>query len=180
MATRRKTGSQSVILTSVDSRELLAALNKVDKQIQNQLRDLSFTDSKRLAQQLSNAAGDIGVPNVAMNVAESITPRRDRTVKVSVGGTKRVGRPYRSTKTTKSGKRSSAKIRAQAGAVMWGSEYGSDKGVDRAGRAYTNRFGEPRNTDGYWIGPTVRKYGREYAETWQNRVIRIIKGLGLD
>ena len=69
---------------------------------------------------------------------------------------------------------------APAGALLWGSEYGSHAGIDQMGRKYTNRFKAPSNKRGYWINPAVDYYvpivAREYAEMVQT----VVKKLGLD
>jgi hypothetical protein len=113
-------------------------------------------------------------------VAQTITPKRDRLIRVDIGGSKKVGRKYGG-ETSKSGK--GAKVRQQsapAGALLWGTEYGSHPGIDSMGRRYTNRFKAAQNKRGYWITPAVDYYvpivAREYAEMVQT----VVKKLGLD
>jgi len=64
--------------------------------------------------------------------------------------------------------------------LLWGSEYGSSSGVDRAGRKYSNRFKAPRKSSGYWINDAVDYYtpivAKEYIELVQN----LIKDLKLN
>lgn len=177
---RKAVAKSSIVVSTLDARAVLLALNKMPKEVQQELRQANYKDSVKLAQALIENSNDIGVPPVAEKVAESIKPARDRFVKVNIGGTKRVGRPYRSTQKTASGARSNKQVKAMAGALMWGSEYGSKSGVDRRGRTYTNRFAAKRSTTGYWIAPTVREYGEYYAMLWRERVQEIIDRLGLD
>ena len=113
-------------------------------------------------------------------VAQTIDAKRDRLIRVDIGGSKRVGRKYGG-EQSKSGK--GAKVRQQAapaGALLWGTEFGSHKGVDSLGRPYTDRFKAPSNKRGYWITPAVDYYvpivAREYAEMVQT----VVKKLGLD
>ena len=101
-------------------------------------------------------------------------------IRVDVGGTKKVGRKYGGEKS-KSGK--GAKVRQQsapAGALLWGSEFGSHKGVDSIGRQYTNRFKAAYNKRGYWMTPAVDYYtpivAREYAQMVQD----VVKKAGLE
>ena len=100
-------------------------------------------------------------------VVQTIKSPRDRLIRVDIGGPKKVGRKYGG-ETSKSGK--GAKVRqnaAPAGALLWGTEYGSHTGVDSLGRVYTNRFKASYNKRGYWIAPAVDYYvpvvAREYA-----------------
>jgi hypothetical protein len=100
-------------------------------------------------------------------VAETITPKRDRLIRVDIGGPKKVGRKYGG-EASKSGKGNRVRQNAApAGALLWGTEYGSHGGVDSIGRTFTNRFKTPYNKRGYWIAPAVDYYvpiiAREYA-----------------
>jgi hypothetical protein len=113
-------------------------------------------------------------------VAQTITPKRDRLIRVDIGGSKKVGRKYGG-EQSKSGK--GAKVRQQAapaGALLWGSEFGSHKGVDSLGRPYTNRFKAPANKRGYWITPAVDYYTPIVAKEYIEIVQTIIKKVGLD
>lgn len=177
--------SSSLVTTTVDSRAIFAALNKVPKEVQNELRTRMLEESRSLAREIVMAAYDPLVPPQAELVAKSVTPQRDRTVNVKVGGDKKVGRPYRS-KTVRAGKKN-GKRRASAGYLMYGAEHGSSgKPKDRSGRTMGNRFvrphkGNPRNPfDGYWIGPVVQTQGQEIADRWKNLCQKAIDGLGLD
>jgi hypothetical protein len=111
-------------------------------------------------------------------VVQSITTPRDRLIRVDIGGTKRVGRKYGG-KTTKGGKRTNQQS-AQAGALMWGSEYGSHPGIDRRGRKYTNRFKVAANPGGYWITPAVDFYTPVVAKEYIAMVQTLIRSNGLE
>ena len=100
-------------------------------------------------------------------VAQTITAKRDRLIRVDIGGPKKVGRKYGG-EASKSGKGNKVRQNAApAGALLWGTEYGSHRGIDSAGRVYSDRFKAPSNKRGYWIAPAVDFYvpiiAREYA-----------------
>jgi hypothetical protein len=115
---------------------------------------------------------------VAVKVAESLVAKRDRLIRVDVGGTKKVGRKYGGEK--RKGGKVVKQGQAVAGALLWGSEYGSHRGVDRRGRAYSDRFNAPYNKSGYWINPAMDYYlpiiAREYAQMVQD----VVKKAGMD
>jgi hypothetical protein len=101
-------------------------------------------------------------------------------IRVDVGGSKKVGRKYGG-EQSKSGKGS--KVRQQAapaGALLWGTEYGSGKGTDSIGRAYSNRFKAARNKRGYWINPAVDYYTPIVAKEYIDIIQKIIRKVGLD
>jgi hypothetical protein len=154
-------------------------LNKLDKDTQQEIRDGALPLSKRLAGQLTMFSQSAPAPQTKL-VAQTIDAKRDRLIRVDIGGSKKVGRKYGG-EQSKSGK--GAKVRQQAapaGALLWGTEFGSHKGVDSLGRPYTNRFKAASNKRGYWITPAVDYYvpivAREYAEMVQT----VVKKLGLD
>lgn len=172
-----KQGVYAITVDPVSLKNLLQTLNKLDKDTQNEVRDAALPLSMRLAGQLKQFADSAPSPQTKL-VAESITAKRDRLIRVDVGGTKKVGRKYGGESRGKGKKvKQSA---APAGALLWGTEYGSSRGTDSAGRAYTDRFKASRNKGGYWIAPAVEYYtpivAREYIEIIQ----KIIKREGLD
>lgn len=172
--------SSKLVTTTVDAREIYAALSKLPKEVQNEIRARNLIEAQKLAREIVMNAYDPGVPPQAELVAQSVKAQRDRSVKVNVGGPKRVGRPYKSrTGNTR-------QYRAPAGLLMYGAEHGSSGNpTDRSGRKMGPRFvrphrGNPRNPfDGYWIGPVVQVQGQEIADKWRDLCQRAIKGLGL-
>jgi hypothetical protein len=70
--------------------------------------------------------------------------------------------------------------RPQAGALLWGPEYGGGRGTDSLGRAYTDRFKAPRNKRGYWIAPAVDYYTPIVAKEYIDLIQGVIKKVGLD
>jgi hypothetical protein len=165
----------SDVTVSIDEAELRATLRAFDlagKEASAALRDASLEIAGDLAGNLRRAATMSPLaPPQARLIAPTIKPKRDRIIVVSIGGPARVGRPYRSRRTGR-------KVRAQAGALVWGSETGSLQGTDKAGRAYTSRYVESHNPAGYWIAPTVARYGPEARERWWDAVEHLLRRLG--
>lgn len=153
---KKERGVFRIEVDANELRNLFQTLNALDKESQNEIRDRAFPLSQRLAGQLFQFAGSAPAPQTAL-VAQSITPKRDRLVRVDVGGSKKVGRKWGG-ETSKSGKGKVRQDQAPAGALLWGTEYGDHAGVDAIGRNYTSRFKASRNPRGYWITPAVDFY----------------------
>ena len=173
----RDTGTFSFTVEPLELRNLFRLLSALPKEVQDQVRTEAGAMSKRLAGQIMQFGLVAPTPQAKL-VMESITTPRDRLIRVDIGGTKRVGRKYGG-KKTKSGKRTN-QSQAAAGTLLWGSEYGSHPGVDRAGRKYTNRFKAAANPSGYWITPAVDFYTPVVAKEYIAMVQTIIRANGLD
>lgn len=174
-----KQGTFAIQVEPAALRNLIQTLNLLDKETQSEVRDAAYPLSQRLAGQLLMFSQSAPSPQTKL-VAQSITAKRDRLIRVDVGGSKRVGRKYGG-EQSKSGK--GAKVRQQsapAGALLWGTEYGSGKGVDSLGRAYTNRFKAARNKRGYWINPAVDYYTPIVAKEYIDIIQTIIRKVGLE
>lgn len=165
-------GKFAIEVDPVEFKSLITVLRQLDKEQSAKVRDGAFPLSQRLAGQLHQFAMVSPTPQTKL-VAQTITPKRDRLVRVDVGGTKRVGRQYRSRETKKLTK-------APAGALLWGSEYGSTAGTDSRGRRYTRRFGVGRNRGGYWINPAVEYYAPIVAREYAQMLTEVIKENRLD
>lgn len=157
-------GKFPITVDPKEFKDLISVLRSLDKEQSDKVRAAALPLSARLAGQLQQFALAAPAPQTKLLVS-AIVPKRDRLVRVDVGGSKKVGRPYQSRATKK-------QIKAPAGALLWGTEYGSRKGVDSIGRAFTNRFKVGRNRSGYWINPAVDYYApvvaREYAQMLQD------------
>lgn len=173
----RDTGTFSFTVEPLELKNLFRLLSALPKEVQDQVRTEAQTMSKRLAGQIMQF-GLVSPTPQAKLVMQSITTPRDRLIRVDIGGTKRVGRKYGGT-PTKSGKRTK-QSQAAAGTLLWGSEFGSYPGVDRAGRRYTNRFKAPANPSGYWITPAVDFYTPVVAKEYISMVQTLIRANGLD
>lgn len=170
-------GTMAVTVEPTEFRNLIRLLGSLPKESQIEIRDRALPLSQRFAGQLLMFAQASRTP-VAEKVAESLVAKRDRLIRVDVGGTKKVGRKYGGEK--RKGGTIVKQGQAVAGALLWGSEYGSHRGVDRRGRAYTDRFKAPYNKSGYWINPAMDYYlpiiAREYAQMVQD----VVKKAGMD
>lgn len=174
-----KQGVYSIQVEPASLRNLFQTLNKLDKETQDDIRSAALPLSQRLAGQLLMFSQSAPSPQTKL-VAQSIVAKRDRVIRVDVGGTKKVGRKYGG-EQSKSGKGNKVRQnQAPAGALLWGTEYGSTKGTDSIGRAYSNRFKAPRNKRGYWIAPAVDYYTPIVAKEYIDIVQAIIKKVGLD
>jgi len=177
MAAKAGKGTLAISVEPVEFKNLLRLLGSLPKESQQEIRDRALPLSQRFAGQLLMFANASRTP-VAKKVAESLAPKRDRLIRVDVGGTKKVGRKYGGEK--RKGGTVVKQGQAAAGALLWGSEYGSHRGVDRTGRAYSDRFKAPYNKSGYWINPAMDYYlpiiAREYAQMVQD----VVKKAGMD
>ena len=174
-----KQGVYAIQVEPASLRNLFQTLNKLDKETQDDVRSAALPLSQRLAGQLLMFSQSAPSPQTKL-VAQSIVAKRDRVIRVDVGGTKKVGRKYGG-EQSKSGKGNKVRQnQAPAGALLWGTEYGSTKGTDSIGRAYSNRFKAPRNKRGYWIAPAVDYYTPIVAKEYIDIVQAIIKKVGLD
>lgn len=174
-----KQGVYAIQVEPASLRNLFQTLNKLDKETQDDVRSAALPLSQRLAGQLLMFSQSAPSPQTKL-VAQSIVAKRDRVIRVDVGGTKKVGRKYGG-EQSKSGKGNKVRQnQAPAGALLWGTEYGSGKGTDAIGRAYSNRFKASRNKRGYWIAPAVDYYTPIVAKEYIDIVQAIIKRVGLD
>lgn len=174
-----KQGVYAIQVEPASLRNLFQTLNKLDKETQDDVRSAALPLSQRLAGQLLMFSQSAPSPQTKL-VAQSIVAKRDRVIRVDVGGTKKVGRKYGG-EQSKSGKGNKVRQnQAPAGALLWGTEYGSGKGTDAIGRAYSNRFKAARNKRGYWIAPAVDYYTPIVAKEYIDIVQAIIKKVGLD
>ena len=139
--------------------ETLKAFSKLDRDLRaeanGELRDAADKCASGLAVALVSAAASSATP-VASRVARSIKVKRDRVPVVYIGGATKVG----------TGKR------GQAGSLVWGSEQGPKGDV--------NHFGAGPNPSGYWIAPTVARFGEGPAiDTYRRAVASIMRKHGL-
>lgn len=171
-------GKFAIDIDPVEFKSLITVLRQLDKEQSAKVREGAFPLSQRLSGQLHQFALAAPAPQTKL-VAQSIDAKRDRLVRVDVGGSKKVGRAYTSRENKlKSGK--GRRIQAPAGALLWGTEYGSKSGTDSRGRAYTRRFGVGRNRGGYWINPAVDYYAPVVAREYAQMLTEVIRENRLD
>ena len=179
MADKKGRGTYAITVDPYEFKNLIGLLNSFPAEYQQLVRDEALPLSKRLAGQLMMSANGAPAPQTKL-VAQTITAKRDRLIRVDIGGPKKVGRKYGG-EASKSGK--GKKVRqgaAPAGALLWGTEYGGGRGTDSLGRAYTDRFKAPRNKRGYWIAPAVDYYTPIVAKEYIDLIQGVIKKVGLD
>ena len=122
MATKSTQGKFAIEIEPREFKDLISILRTLDKEESQKVRDGALPLSKRLAGQLHMFAMVAPAPQTRL-VAQSIEAKRDRLIRVDIGGKKPVGRAYRSRqKQNKSG--TGKLIKAPAGALLWGTEYG--------------------------------------------------------
>lgn len=158
--TRSKT---SLTLTvHVDGlREVLAVLNKLPKEANQQLRDRSQKIAKGVAEHVQQAGRALG--GQAAAVAATVTTRRDRVPVISVGGTRRIGRHG-----------------APAYGLLFGSEFGQNR---RSGWFAANRYAASegrqykphRGRNSYWIFKTVDEHAVEIFQQWADAADEIVR-----
>ena len=141
-----------------DYRELLKALNLMDKEAQVGLKDEVYSISSWTAQGIKQAGfAHPFYPKQAAVVAATVRPARDRVPTVYIGGTK--GR-------TSGG--------ANAGQLLFGNEFGGNRNAFGNLSAFPNggyRFPprtarEGRGNKGYWIFPTLKAMQPEIKKRW--------------
>ena len=174
-------GTTTIEVDPITLRTYLQAIGRLDKDVQDEIRRKAQSQAIGFKFNLELAAMLSPTPQARL-VAQSITTPRDRLPTVVIGGKKRVGREYRSrekrvgkTGNTLPGKR----IKAPAGALLYGSEYGSRGGTDSRGRKMGKRFVVGRSTYGYWINPTTEREANEVFTAWVNFVDDILKREGI-
>jgi hypothetical protein len=178
MATLKRSG---IVFTSVDSAALKRALAQMPKEVLKEVRQKNMADARDLKDNLQGAPQS--TPQQKL-VQKAIYAKQDRFIRLELGGKKRVGRQYMRRKQIKTAwgvAKSSEKMpwRAPAGALVYGSEYGSSgKPKDRAGRDMGNRYVLPHRKQGYWIAPTVRKYVPDLIAKYERRIAHFARRKG--
>ena len=179
MADKSGRGTYAITVDPYEFKNLLGLLGSFPAEYQQLVRDRALPLSQRLAGQLMMSAQGAPAPQTKL-VAQTITAKRDRLIRVDIGGPKKVGRKYGG-ESSKSGKGNKVRQNAApAGALLWGTEYGGGRGTDSLGRAYTDRFKAPRNKRGYWIAPAVDYYTPIVAKEYIDLIQGVIKKAGLD
>jgi len=149
-----------------DYRELLKALNLMDKEAQFELKNEVYSISSWVAQGIKQAAsGHEFYPRQAEVVASTIRAARDRLPTIYIGGSK--GR---------------ASGGANAGQLLFGNEFGGNRNAYGNLTAFKNggyRF--PRRTDregrgnkGYWIFPTLKGQQKDILEMWKTATRKVM------
>lgn len=179
MASTKERGKIRIEVDPIALKDLRQTLKLFDQEASKEIRDRAQPLSQSLARELSVAAAFSAAPPQAILVARSIATPRDRMIRVDIGGSKKVGRPYGGERDTRGKTRN--RQAAPAGALLWGSEYGgTGRPTDDAGRKMGNRFVKPRKKSGYWINPTVDANIKDVADAYTDIVKDIVKRLKLE
>lgn len=132
-------------------RPALAAVAKLPKDAQNELRDASLELSKELADS-ARAAGRAEGSQAAL-VASTVAARRDRVPTVTAGGASRLGRN-----------------RKPAYKLLFGSEFGSN---------FYLQFGKPHLGSGsYWFFDTVDREQGAITVRWLQAADAVVAKFG--
>ena len=144
-----------------DYRALLKAISAMDKASQGALKNEVASISRWTAQGMVYASYGAVMPKQAAIVAATIRPAKDRVPTVYIGGSK--GR---------------ASGGANAGQLLFGNEFGSDRNAKGSKGVFPNggyRFpdrspDEGKGSRGYWIFPTLKSMQPEIKRRWLNAV----------
>ena len=144
-----------------DYRALLKAISAMDKASQGALKNEVASISRWTAQGMVYASYGAVMPKQAAIVAATIRPAKDRVPTVYIGGSK--GR---------------ASGGANAGQLLFGNEFGSDRNAKGSKGVFPNggyRFpdrspDEGKGSRGYWIFPTLKNMQPEIKRRWLNAV----------
>lgn len=148
---RARTGL-TVTISATGIRPTLAAIAKLPKDAQNELRAAALELSQELAAS-AQAAGRAEGSQAAL-VASTVKARRDRVPVVDAGGTTRLGRN-----------------RKPAYKLLFGSEFGSN---------FYEQFGKPHIGSGsYWFFDTVEREQARITARWQEAADRTIRRFGV-
>jgi hypothetical protein len=145
-----------------DLRGLLKALNKMDDDSKKALKDdvaaISFWTAGGI-----RMAGYVGAPMPRQTaiVAQTVRANKDRIPNVTIGGS-----------------RGRASGGANAGILLFGNEFGSDRNTFGSAGNFPNggyKFPartprEGRGNRGYWIFPTLKAMQPEITRRWKNAV----------
>ena len=178
MAATKGQGKFAIEVEPYQLKQLFSLLSALPKESQDEIRTQAQTMSKRFAGQLFMYSQSAPAPQTRL-VAQTISTPRDRLIRVDVGGSKKVGRKYGG-EVSKSGKGKVRQEGAPAGALLWGTEYGSHSGVDSLGRRYTDRFKAAPKKSGYWLTPATDYYAPIVAKEYIQLIQDVVKKVGLD
>lgn len=149
-----------------DYRGLLKALSAMGKDANGQLKNDVYSISAWTAGAIKTSAY-VGArfPAQAAIVAATVRPARDRVPTIYIGGGK--GR---------------ASGGANAGQLLFGNEFGSDRNLKGSLGSFPNGgYKFPERTDregrgnvGYWIFPTLKVAQPEIKKRWQQAVVQVL------
>lgn len=148
-----------------DYRALLKAISAMDKASQGALKNEVASISRWTAQGMVYASYGAVMPKQAAIVAATIRPAKDRVPTVYIGGS-----------------RGRASGGANAGQLLFGNEFGSDRNAKGSKGSFPNggyRFpdrspDEGKGSRGYWIFPTLKSMQPEIRRRWLDAVNKVM------
>jgi len=139
----------NVNITIEGLKEIKAALKKLPPEAKEKLVDASWEISQDLAKRIRVAARAHGPQDALM--ASTVATGEKTEPSVTIGGSSRVGRHHK-----------------PAFKILFGAEFGA---------TYLKQF-SPRNTEGYFIYPTVRDMEDDIVEKWTDAANQAIDDFG--
>ena len=148
-----------------DYRGLLKAISQMDKDSQGALKNDVQSISRWTAQGMVYASYGSPMPRQSAIVASTIKANKDRIPNVTIGGS-----------------RGRASGGANAGQLLFGNEFGSDRNKKGSAGSFPNggyKFPDrsPRmgkGNAGYWIFPTLKDMQPEIRKRWEQAVIKVL------
>jgi hypothetical protein len=140
---------------NADLRKLFNALNEMDKESKNELKEKVKGIASWVADDIKTAASYAPMYKQAQRVAQTTRANKDRVPNITIGG---------------------SRVKFSGGAVSGDVLYGSEFGGDPASQsgAFPNggrRFPYPsprrgQGSEGYWIYPTLRRLQPKITREW--------------
>jgi hypothetical protein len=148
-----------------DYRGLLKAISLMDKDSQGALKSDIQSISRWTAQGMIYASYGSPMPRQAAIVASTVRANKDRIPNVTIGGS-----------------RGRASGGANAGQLLFGNEFGSDRNAKGSAGSFPNggfKFpersrSEGRGNAGYWIFPTLKAMQPEIRKRWLDAVNKVM------
>jgi hypothetical protein len=148
-----------------DYRGLLKAISQMDKDSQGALKSDVQSISNWTAQGMVYASYGAPMARQSAIVASTIRANKDRIPNVTIGGS-----------------RGRASGGANAGQLLFGNEFGSDRNVKGSAGSFPNggfKFpqrspSQGRGNAGYWIFPTLKAMQPEIRRRWEQAVLKVL------
>jgi len=160
MATSDRSMNVTIRIDDQDLKNFLSVMNKMNKEANTELKQEVLNISRMTATALRLSA----ISPRQKIIADTITPRYDRTPTISIGGSKKI----------QSYKRGGGTV----GDILFGVEFGAQQAFLRnGGRAFPPRSapaGFGGGSRGYWLFPTLRGLQPEIRRRWYQAVDNLI------
>lgn len=144
-------------------RALLKALNEMDNESKNALKEKVKGIASWVAEDIKRAAASAPMPKQSTRVAQTTRANKDRVPSVTIGGS-----------------RVKFSGGAVSGDVLYGSEFGADPTsisgkFPNGGRRFPYRSPDRgQGSQGYWIYPTLRANQPKITREWHEAVDNVL------